>query len=470
MSARSVALSVLLSGFVLGSLGASTGLSKPDDSSANHACYGVSGPIIACATASAFALVLFLLSQYTIRSERVVRERAIAALRAQYAELLAQVLELQVRFDALPMNDFMRQADIKIAELRQQLEDDARQQGDAINHQLIALQAETDRMAQELARRQVYLENMWELLESVRDNNNEAFLERIIAMKLAIEAAFEKLSQDKIALYSNVNDLTARMHELSSYMDGHHTEIDRMNEDMQALKQQASSNKEQADAVQRYSKRVFDEVALAKRNVVQAEQEFGVLNNDLKTKLRMMEEMSQSSKAQKEMVEGQVEQARKVLNDVRARMAQLNSITAQEEQRVHELSNKVARARDVADRLLDKAGSDKNSTQPMIQAGKNNTSPIDTAIIALKNVLADFAIDGLGSALTFRKAYLKFCLKNHPDKGGDKDLFQAVDGLYKVLLDNNLFDSPSALISGRVLAVIDQYVTACNRFRSRSIK
>ena len=51
-----------------------------------------------------------------------------------------------------------------------------------------------------------------------------------------------------------------------------------------------------------------------------------------------------------------------------------------------------------------------------------------------KDVLETNGITG-NTPAERRKAYMQFALKNHPDKGGDTELFQKVDGCYRKQLE-----------------------------------
>lgn len=50
----------------------------------------------------------------------------------------------------------------------------------------------------------------------------------------------------------------------------------------------------------------------------------------------------------------------------------------------------------------------------------------------LLNVRAD------ATDLELKKAYRKAAIKNHPDKGGDEEVFKMIGEAYRVLSDNNL--------------------------------
>ncbi|MDQ5940987.1 MAG: hypothetical protein QG632_713 [Candidatus Dependentiae bacterium] len=436
------------------------------------------GAIVATAVSVLVATAFFVANRIAIMQERAAREKALAALRGQYADAIAITLSLQARFDALPINDFMRQADAKIAQMQQMLATDAAQYQASLAQMRIELQYEVDRLSKELADRHLYLENVRLLLESIRDNNNFTFLTTLIDLKMEVEMALAQLAQDKMALSGHLAELTARTHDLHLHMTRNHAAINQMDDEVENLKKQTVVYREQADANQRYMRRVVEEIAAAKHGVLASQQEFSALNLDLKEKLRSMEGLARESKEQKNSVEAQIDQARRILAEVRHRVVQLDTIAGQEERRVQELVQKVEQAHALIDSgvpyssVVVPKDASSNGYRPSADRTTNrqDASPVARAVAVLQEMLTPFSVNALTSAALYRKAYLRFCMKNHTDKGGDKQLFQAVDGLYKIILDHNLFDAPAIFISGHVEALLKQYAGQCLQYKGRMKK
>ncbi len=436
------------------------------------------GPIVATAVSVLVATVFFVANRIAIMQERAAREKAFAALRGQYADTIAVTLSLQARFDALPINDFMRQADAKIAQMQQMLAADVVQYQASLAQMRMELQYEVDRLNKELSDRHAYLENVRVLLESIRDNNNLTFLSTLIDLKMEVEMALARLAQDKMALSGHLTELTARTHDLHAHMTRNHAAISQMDDEVESLKKQAAVHREQADANQRYMRRVVEEIAAAKHGVLASQQEFNALNLDLKDKLHSMEELAREGREQKNSVEAQIDQARRILAEVRHRVVQLDAIAGQEERRVQELVQKV----DQAHAIVDSAVRDSSLVVPKDASSsgyrssadrttnRQDASSVARAVSVLREMLTPFSMDALTSAAVYRKAYLRFCMRNHPDKGGDQQFFQAVDGLYKIVLDHNLFDAPAIFISGHVETLLKQYAGQCVQYKGRMKK
>jgi len=422
------------------------------------------GPIAATAISTTIALAFFVANRIAIMREQAAREKAFAALRAQYAETISITLSLQGRFDALPLNDFMRQADLKIAQMRQLLADDVVSYKETIAQMTKELKSQADRLNKDLAERQAYLENVRVLLEGIRDNNNLNFLSTLIDLKMEVEAALAQLSHDKMTLSGNLMELTARTHDLQSHMTRNHSAIHQIDEEVGGLRKEIATHREEAESAKRYMRRLGEEIADAKRTIQGSQKEFDVLNADLKEKLRSMQVLAREGREQKEVAAAEVDQARAVLAQVRHRVMQLEAIAGQEERRVQELAYRIDQANALADAPREKPSprliKDKKA-ESEAYSKKEEISPVSAAVSTLKEMLAPFTSEALSSPAVYRKAYMRFSMKNHPDKGGSSAVFQAVDGLYKIILDHDLFDVPSRYLSGHVEALLTQYSKQC---------
>jgi DNA polymerase IIIc chi subunit len=369
-----------------------------------------------------FAASGFVLTWVVIAFQQYLHQRSINKLRATINELQVNLNTLSARVDAIPFNDFTRQADRKIAEVRRYLDEDADRHRRTILRDIDGLRAETVRLAQELERRQLHLDTVCELVASVRDNNNHSFVEKLAETKEEVERSLGDLRNERFVLnqkiaqvMNNVNDINARIELQKNVIKDAEVVIDQ-------VKKSAEIVHDKSQDVQKFVTGTLEEVTAARKTVSRAQNDFSNLNNEVKTVLRKMEDIALVAKNEKDSAEKQLRQVYSLLDDVRSRATTLATVTVQEENRVRELVDRSHRASGVA------------------------SSPTSRSVVVTgQQILSDvFGISVGSDAAAYRSGYRKFTLKNHPDKGGNVASFQAVDGLYKLLSENNLFGAQSA--------------------------
>jgi len=368
-----------------------------------------------------FAASGFFITWVVIAFQQYMHQRAINKLRATINELQANLNTLSARVDAIPFNDFIRQADRKIAEVRRYLDEDADRHRRTILRDIDGLRAETVRLAQELERRQLHLDTVSELVASVRDNNNHSFVEKLAETKAEVERSLGDLRNERFVLnqkisqvMNNVNDINARIEVQKNAVKDAETVIDQ-------VKESAAVAHNKSDDVQRFVAGTLEEVMAARKTVSRAQNDFANINNEVKTVLRKMEEIALVAKTEKDSAEKELRQVYALLDDVRSRATTLATVTVQEENRVRELVDRSYRA-----------------------SGPSAASANRSVVASGQQVLSElFDIPFASDAAAYRSGYRKFTLKNHPDKGGNAGAFQAVDGLYKLLSENNLFGAQS---------------------------
>jgi len=374
---------------------------------------------------SAFTLVacyvLHTMHKNHLMREVVNRKEAFALVREECRAVGILLQVLQERVDAMPYNDFLRHADRKIAEVRALLEKDFHVRHNELMDDIGHLKGEISNLAREMETRRHYLNQVEKFLESLRDNNGGSFIEGLIDLKKKVESSLAEFDEYCKRSKGLASDIAATM-------GAREAECAQLGVEIGELKQRVVKQRVDSEVAE-------TEAIVAKRTLAQARQEFGVLQQEVRGLLQGLQEIIQYAQREKSDVEGRVQQIRFVLEQTRARLMQLGDAVAREENALVAPSESQAQ---------NWGGDD------LLMRGKNK----------LSTFLAPFSSGELKTAAQFRKAYLEFSRKNHPDKGGNAAVFQAVDGLYRALLKDDAFAdglSKRGVASPSLL----QYIEAC---------
>lgn len=374
-----------------------------------------------------------------------LQRKAVAKLRATIEELQTNLAALSARVDAIPFNDFVRQADRKIAEVRRYLDEDADRHRRTILRDIDGLRSETVRLAQELERRQVHLDSVATLVSSVRDNNHDAFVEKLVDTKNEIERSLVDLRNERILLNQQITQVTNNVNDINARVDLQKNAVKNAEEAIVKVKDNAVVVQSQSQEMQKFVAGALEEATVARKNISRAQTDFSNLNTEVKTVLRKMEEIASVAKNEKDSAEKQLKHVYALLDDVRSRATTLATVTVQEETRVRELLDRSSRV----------SAAQATYARSVLESAQHVLSEV-------------FGIAVTSDAPAYRSAYRKFALKNHPDKGGDVAAFQAVDGLYKLINDNALFGAKT--VDGRVQDDLAHKMREVEATRSSIIK
>lgn len=157
------------------------------------------------------AVVCFSLSALKVRRERKAREANMRKIEQRFRELRAWLERLDGYYSTLPIETLRREADEKMAQVRQMLAQDASAHRQAfsadarqIAHEIATLRTERDRMAAELGRQNGYLQQVQQFLQSVKDHHGESFLYAVVEARRSIEQAIMQLETQRTALSSQL--------------------------------------------------------------------------------------------------------------------------------------------------------------------------------------------------------------------------------------------------------------------------
>ncbi len=383
---------------------------------------------------------VFIVTQHSYNKQ-------VKKMRAAHDEMHDLLTVLAARIDALPFNDFTRQADKKIAEVRRYLEEDANGHRRMVLRDIDALRSETIRLAQELERRQSHLDGVVNLVASVRDHDNVAFVEALVEAKNEVDRSFALLRNDRATLHQEMLHVADQIQALNNKIHEQEEHVGSAQHQLTGVQERVVGVQDQATAVHNFIADTVEEIAVARKNVARVQNEFAHLNNEIKVVLRKMEDVAQSAKNEKDAAEAQLQQVRDALQEVQSRVVALAATINQEESQLREVDSALVGVKELINRAHTQAHQLSNSPQlprtdatQTPQVSRHVESVVSQALSVLSNV---FGI-ALGSDVAaYRSAYRKFSLKNHPEKGGAVAAYQAVDGLYKIIIDNNLFGAQS---------------------------
>ena len=187
-------------------------------------------------------------------ANRVMNSKIKAALMKNIADQRRrqeQLDALQARFENTPFENFRQAADEKISALVTRLDAHTAKKLAILNAEFERVSAERRRVEAELQRSRELLRQVELFMQSVRDQNGDAFLHKVIQTKQSIEDSYLRLQHTKNQLEQEMTSLSARanvqsrevariedhsgrlasdMHRLQSFVDAQNTLASRTRE------------------------------------------------------------------------------------------------------------------------------------------------------------------------------------------------------------------------------------------------
>ena len=297
-------------------------------------------------------------------------------------------------------------------------------------------------MASELARQREFLDQVKDFVLSVRDEKGEAFSHNIIAAKEDIERMIGTLHSQRSELASSLSDLARATNEFSSTLAAQERALTDLQADISSLDATVAQRRSHVEHAHRASEDMDREVERISAALSTSKKQYRSLRSELDQSLGQLAQYISSVRSDKNILDQQVQQAHFLLRDV------TTSIMSLQDKSSH-----------VGDKLADAVGTDViASDRSTASSGKPNAAATSVQQIpvrsgqdgvaynacqVLQEALGSFG--DVSSSKKCRKAYLNFARKNHPDKGGNTDVFKAVDGLYNLILDAKLLDKKGYL-------------------------
>lgn len=292
---------------------------------------------IAALCAAGGAAVLFGVVCGLLKKESKKRLKQHARSKQKLQELRDKVGKLEAFIEALPLHDFRKAADEKIAEMRALLEADFVSKKQAVDASIMALHAESARLADELTKRRLHLEQVQLFVESMRDTDGTAFIENLTTVKTKVQKALERLVVDETALRGRLSQLVTLVTSLETQSTLHRAALDSLQAEAMAVKSRVVRADEETRAAKRTVERSVAEVDETRRAMGRAHDDCVRLLADLRSTVRTVDAMRTDAVLEKGSLDKKIKDITALLEKVRG---QVGDVQRSAEHEAARLKNK----------------------------------------------------------------------------------------------------------------------------------
>lgn len=400
--------------------------------------------IIGGAVGAVSAVCAYLLAKNAVQHECYRREQQQRQIDDVLDSLRASVHRLKKSYDALPITQFEKEADRKISEVRQFLSSDLHQYRETLAqkmHQLNAelgrLQSERAAMLQVLEQQRAHFDHAAAFIRSVHDSGGASYLNDVVIAKQEVERLIAQLHQQQ-------HQLTLQLSTLSDIAASNQATLNRQKHNLQDtettirnLNNTVVQRRSEVDTAARASQDAVSEAERIRTTVQKTQQETRAMKGELDVAVTALNQYLRQVQGDYQMIDQQVRSAKNQLVDVSTRMASLQDAVRHQGNTITNTSAQMHPQNSLPQ-------TSQNSTP------KNDSAVVKAAVQLLQRALSRFSTATRMGENDYHSAFSQFAKRNHPNYGGDANVFGAVDGLYQALSKQRLLQRTPSYIPAEV--------------------
>lgn len=276
------------------------------------------------------AMICYSAAALKVRRERKAREANMRKVELRFRELCTWLERLDGYYSTLPIETLRREADEKMAQVRQALAQDAgahRQAFSAdihqIAHEVATLRTERDRMAAELGRQNAYLQHVQQFLQSVKDHHGESFLYAVIEARRSIEQAIMQLETQRTALSSQLTTLEHAVGRQQQTVHENEQALNTLEHSFTHLNASLTERQVQLASAAEAVTHMAHDVDRTRRTLQQSTQEHDALRNRLTAALTKLNASVNDIAATRQAADVQQQEATQLLQSLRSSARQV---------------------------------------------------------------------------------------------------------------------------------------------------
>jgi len=263
---------------------------------------------------------------------KMAREKK-ARLAAQ-KDFAKELKRQQERFDALPINDFAKEADRKIEQVRSLLKKDYDGHRGAILAHLDQLQAQSKELASQLEKRRAHLAEVQKFFSSVRDEHGDAFLEKLVHIKTSLSSTLETLTASAAASDARLGTLKQSLEETEKRLAKEKTSFDEAGREVALLAVNARDARLSVATSVRDIEQAGREFSRARSDMNTVRSDISRLAGEAKGLLHEMESVLSGTKYDREALKKRVEGLYKNIDEAEALITRVSYRAKQAEDRM----------------------------------------------------------------------------------------------------------------------------------------